>query len=183
MDEKEDESQQRGTKLRFIIRNIVAVAASLLLIFVLIEAYKFYRLSPAGLYAENYTAFELPAVDSTATRIERSFREKKYPEVISLNASSVVSIKDIFFTGLSYLETDDPARAITNFQVVLVDVAGKKSELRDPTEYYLALAYLKNTDYDQAIELMNKIYNNPIHNYKDKFSQRYINRVKRLKWR
>jgi predicted negative regulator of RcsB-dependent stress response len=183
MEGKDDEPQQGSKKWRVVIRNIVAVAASLLLIFILIEAYKFYRLSPGGLFEENYTAYELTVNDSIETQIERSYREKKYAEVIKLNANSVVSIKDIFLTGISYLETGDASKAITNFQVVLVDVAGKKSELKDPTEYYLALAYVKNTDYDQAIELMNAIHNDPAHQYKGKFSRRYINRVKRLKWR
>ena len=53
---------------------------------------------------------------------------------------------------MSYLETNDLARAISNFQVVIADVKDKeRSELKDAAEYYLALAYLKNNDYDQAI--------------------------------
>jgi hypothetical protein len=39
-------------------------------------------------------------------------------------------------------------RAISNFQIVIADVKDdKNSELKDATEYYLALAYLKNNDY------------------------------------
>jgi hypothetical protein len=55
--------------------------------------------------------------------------------------------------------------------------------LKDAAEYYLALAYLKNNDYDQSIELMNAIHANSTHFYTKKFSRKYINRVKRLKWR
>jgi hypothetical protein len=68
--------------------------------------------------------------------------------------------------------------------VVIADVKDeKKSVLKDVAEYYLALAYLKNNDYDQAIELMNVIHDNSSHLYTKKFSRKYINRVKRLKWR
>jgi len=85
---------------------------------------------------------------------------------------------------MSFLETNDPSRAISNFQVVIADVKNdKNSALKDATEYYLALAYLKNNDYDQAIELMNMIHDNSSHLYTKKFSGKYIKKVKQLKWR
>src|SRR6187397_1617856 len=59
----------------------------------------------------------------------------------------------------------------------------KNYALKDTTEYYMALAYLKNNDYDQAIELMNAIHDNSSHLYSKKFSRKYINKIKRLKWR
>jgi hypothetical protein len=96
----------------------------------------------------------------------------------------VLSVKDVFLTAMSYLETNDLSRAISNFQVVIADVKeDKNSVLKDASEYYMALAYLKNSDYDQAIELMNVIHDDPAHLYKNKFSRNYINKVKRLKWR
>ena len=96
----------------------------------------------------------------------------------------MLSVKDVFLTAMSYLESNDFSRAISNFQVVIADVRDdKNSVLKDASEYYLALAYLKNSDYDQALELMNAIHDNSSHLYKNKFSRKYINRVKRLKWR
>jgi outer membrane protein assembly factor BamD (BamD/ComL family) len=96
----------------------------------------------------------------------------------------VLSIKDVFLTGMSYLETNDLSKAISSFQVVIADVKEDKTTvLKDAAEYYLAMAYLKNNDYDQAIELMNTIHDNSGHLYKNMFSQKYINKVKRLKWR
>lgn len=174
--------------VRRIIRYSVAVAASVLLVFLAIEGYNFYRLSPNRLFAENYTAYELSTTrdgaSASETAIEKAYRQKDYTEVIRLNATSVLTAKDIFLTAMSYLETGDVARAISNYQVVLADAgAGNNPMLKEVTEYYLALAWLKNRDYDEAIELMNAIRSNPTHLYKEKFSRRYINRVKRLKWR
>lgn len=176
------------SNVRRIIRFSVAIAASVLLIFLGAEGYNFYRLSPERLFAESYTPYELTTTrdgnDTGESKIEKAYREKKYAKVIAINANSVLSIKDIFLTAMSYMETDDMARAISNFQLVLADVKDdKNSVLKDAAEYYLALAYLKNRDYDQAIELMNAIHSNSSHLYKDKFSSKYINRVKRLKWR
>ena len=180
--------EKRIGKVRQIVRYTVAVAASLLLIFVCIVGFNFYRLSSDKLFAEKYSAYESPTVrienDSTESKIEKAYREKNYAEVIKLNANSVLSVKDIFLTAMSFLEANDPSRAISNFQIVIADVKDdKNSALKDATEYYLALAYLKNNDYDQAIELMSKIHDNPSHQYQSNFSRKYISKVKRLKWR
>jgi len=175
-----------GSKVRRMIRFTVAVAASVLLIFVLIEGYKFYTLSPEKLYANNYTPYELTIKTNdtlSGSAIEKAYREKNYSGVIKLNANSVLSIKDVFLTGMAYLETKDYSRAISSFHVVIADVKDDITPLKQAAQYYLALAYLQNSDYDQAIELMNAIHNSPSHLYKEKFSRKYINRVKRLKWR
>ena len=184
--EKENKlTVEKANKVRRIIRYSVAGVTIILLLFLLIEGYKFYILSPEKLYAENYTSYELThdGNDSTESNIQKAFREKKYGELINLNRNSVLSIKDIFLTGMAYLETKDYSRAISSFQVVIADVKDTASVLSDAAEYYLALAYLQNRDYDQAIELMNAIQDDPSHLYAKKFSRKYINRVKRLKWR
>ena len=188
MNNGSESTEKRINKVRRFVRYSVAVAASVLLIFVCIVGYNFYRLSSDSLFAEQYSTYELPTTsienNSTESKIGKAYREKKYAEVIKLNANSVLSVKDIFLTAMSFLETNDPSRAISNFQIVIADVKDdKNSALKDATEYYLALAYLKNNDYDLAIELMNKIHDNSSHQYKSKFSRNYINKIKRLKWR
>ena len=188
MNNENEVAEKRINKVRRFVRYSVAAAASVLLIFVCIVGYNFYQLSSDRLFAEKYSAYESPTTrienDSTESKIEKAYREKNYAQVIKLNANSVLSVKDIFLTGLSFLETNDPSRAISNFQIVIADVKDdKNSALKDTTEYYLALAYLKNNDYDQAIELMNTIRDNSSHHYKTKFSRKYINKIKRLKWR
>ena len=188
MDNGSEIPAKKVSKTKRIVRYTVAVAASILLIVVCIVGYNFYRLSPERLFNENYTTYELMGArsenDSTGSEIEKTYREKKYAELIIINKTSVLSVKDIFLTGMAYLETNDLSKAISSFQVVIADVKDNKaSELKDAAEYYLALAYLKNNDYDQAIELMNVIHDNSSHLYTKKFSRKYINRVKRLKWR
>jgi len=185
MKEPRTENQEGTTRnLRRIVQYGVAVAASIVLLFLIIGVYKFYTLSPEKLYNENYKPYELTtAPDESASPIEKAWREKKYGAVINLNKTSVLSVKDVFLTGMSFLETYDYSRAISSLQVVIAEAKDNKSQLKDTAEYYLALAFLRNRDYDQAIELMNAIRNNSSHQYKDKFSRKYINRVKRLKWR
>ena len=188
MNNGNDGTEKGINKARRIVRYSVAVAASVLLIFVCIVVYNFYRLSSDRLFAENYSAYELTTIrrenDSTESKIEKAYREKNYAGVININKNSVLSVKDIFLTGMSYLETNDLSKAISSYQVVIADIKDDKtSGLKNAAEYYLALAYLKNNDYDQAIELMNMIHDNSSHLYTKKFSGKYIKKVKQLKWR
>ena len=176
-------TEKKISKLQRIVRYSVTAIASVLLIFVCIAVYNFYRLTPTRLFNEKYEAYDVTATkDTIETSIRKAYREKKWADVINLNANSVLSIKDVFLTGMAFLETNDLSRAISSFQVVLADVKNEP-ELKDAAEYYLALAYLKNNDYDQSIELMNAIHDNSAHRYTKKFSRKYIDRVKRLKWR
>ena len=185
MDNEKKVISEQDTRLRRNVRYTVAGIAIVLLIFIFIEGYKFYTLSPEKLYAENYTPYELTTRDGndSASAIEKAYKEKNYSEVIKLNRLSVLSIKDVFLTGMAFLETKDYSRAVRSFQVVITDIKYNKIVLKDVAEYYLALAYLRDQDYDQAIELMNAIHDNSSHAYSKKFSRKYINRVKRLKWR
>ena len=186
MDNDGNGTMKKSWNARKIVRFSVPVAASILLIFIIIESYKFYTLSPEKLYDENYTPYELkptPGGNDSATAIEKAYNQKNYSEVIKLNRLTVLSIKDIFLTGMSFLETKDYSRAVRSFQIVIADLKDNKIALKDVAEYYLALAYLRDRDYDQAIELMNAIRDNSSHSYTKKFSRKYINRVKRLKWR
>lgn len=188
MNNENEVAKKRIISVRRIVRYSVAAVASVLLIFVCIVGYNFYQLSSDRLFAEKYSAYDSAGTrienGGTESKIEKAYREKNYAQVIKLNANSVLSVKDIFLTAMSFLETNDPSRAISNFQIVIADVKDdKNSALKDTTEYYLALAYLKNNDYDQAIELMTTIHDNSSHHYKTQFSRKYINKIKRLKWR
>ena len=174
---------KKVSKLQRVVRYGVPVIASMLLVIVCVEVYSFYRLTPTRLFNEKYEAYKLTTIkDTIETSIGKAYREKKYADVISLNANSVLSIKDIFLTGMAFLESDDLPRAISSYQVVLADIQSDPP-LKDAAEYYLALAYLKNNDYDLSIELMNAIRSNSRHLFTKKFTRKYIMRVKRLKWR
>lgn len=183
MEESKTEINTKPTRnVRRIIQYSVAAASTVLLIFLIIEGCKFYTLSPEKLFAEKYEPYR-SVIDISSSKIEKAFDRKDYSEVIKLNRDLPLSIKDIFVTGMAYLETKDYSRAASSFQVVVADIKAGKTRLIDTAEYYLALSYLQNRDYDQAIELMNSIRGSSSHVYRAKFGRKYINRVKRLKWR
>ncbi|HJS54760.1 MAG TPA: tetratricopeptide repeat protein [Chitinophagaceae bacterium] len=185
MDKAGKGTKEKTSKLRRIIQYSVATAAILLLIFLGLEVYKFYSLSADKLFNEKYEPYDLMTTrDTTESKIERAYREKKYSDVVKLNPNSGLSVNDVFLTGVAFLETGDYSKAISSFQVVISETKDvRTSVLKDAAEYYMALAYLQNHDYDEAIDLMNTIHDNPSHFYSERFSEKYINRIKRLKWR
>jgi tetratricopeptide (TPR) repeat protein len=172
---------------RRIIRYTISVAASILLIFIGITAYNFFSLSPARLYAQQYTSYELPTTrgGESSAPIEKLYKEKNYRAVIEGTSQlSKNSIEENFLAGASYLEVNNPGAAITLFQEVInKNRQTGESQYQEQAEYYLALAYLKNKNYEKAVKLMQAIHNNPNHSYHEKFSKTFIRKVKMLSWR
>jgi tetratricopeptide (TPR) repeat protein len=85
---------------------------------------------------------------------------------------------------MSYLELKNPAKAIEAFRgIVSTNETDAGKIWQDETEYYLALAYIANRDYDFALELLEKIKQEPAHTYHERVSAKLIRQVKALKWR
>jgi hypothetical protein len=59
----------------------------------------------------------------------------------------------------------------------------KSPVFSDEAEYYLALSYIRNRDYDLAIPILEKIKDHPIHIYHEKVDAKLIRKIKMLKWR
>lgn len=185
-----DELQAPVVKIgstRRIVRFSMAVAASVLLVFLSITTYNFFTLSPNKLFADNYHSFELSTVrDGNAgeTLIEKAYKEKNYKEVISLATKKQGLEEESFLSAMSYMELNNNAKAIEVFkQVLLLNPDVKSGLWKDEAEYYLALTYIRNKDYDLALELMNKIQDDPDHLYHKKITRKLIRKVKMLKWR
>ena len=192
---KEMAEEKTGAKIKEIsnVRRIgrysLAVAASIVLIAVSVIAYNFFSLSADKLYNEKYSSFELSAVrgnnEAPATDIQNAYEQKNYTEVIALSEKdSNRDIKDEFLVGISYMELNKASEAVSFFnKVIKTDQSSPHSLYKDEAEYYLALSYLKAGSYDKALELMNRIHNDPSHLYHGKFTKGFIRRVKMLKWR
>ena len=58
-----------------------------------------------------------------------------------------------------------------------------KSPYRQQAEYYLALTYLKNEDYDRSIQTLEHIRNSPGHPFQSRISKRTISDIQMLKWK
>lgn len=169
--------------MRKIIRRSMVVAASALLIFIAIQGYHFYQLSPEALYRQSYIAYNVSATrgeNIQVSQIEKFYAEKNYGSVTRLaKAETNLSDRERFLTGLSFLEMNDPGSAIVWFKTL----NNQNNPYKQDAEFYLSLAYLLNKDYDHAVPLMQNISNDTAHIYHDRFSKKFIRNVKMLKWK
>ena len=173
---------------RRIVRYTTAVAASILLVAVGIIGYNFLRLSPVRLYNSQYHAYELSSLRGEQTAgsvLETDYHQGRYNKVIEdLKSLQNPGPEELFLCGVAYLETGNAPAATTSFKAVIEkNTAAKTTLFNDDAEYYLALSYLRNKQYDQALDLMLAIRNNPNHSYHDQFSRGFVRKVKMLKWR
>ncbi len=186
-----DEMQSPVRKInstKKIIRYSISVAASFLLIIGGYMAYNFYTLSPDKVFASRYQSYQLVTVrdgNTVETPAEKAYREKNYTEVIRIHdAGKDHTLMGEFLCGAAALELKANEKAIKCFKGVLD--AGKQTRqpvLKDETEYYLSLSYIRNKSYDNALELMNKIQDDPNHLYNEKITGKLLRQVKMLKWK
>jgi hypothetical protein len=173
---------------RRIIRFSVAIAASVVLIAGSIIAYNFYNLSSGKIFASNYQPYELSTVrdiDSIQiSPVEKAYREKKYSEVTGIIYDRPFTVKESFLRGISYIELKDNTKAIEELKKVIAENEKANSNLfKDEAEYYLALTYIRNKDYDFALDLLRSIQGDPGHIYHKKITGKMIRQVRMLKWR
>ena len=174
---------------RRIIRYSIAVAASVVLIVGGIAGYNFYDLSSNKVFASNYHSYELNTVrdgDSTqVSPVEKAYREKDYKGTVALiSQQRSPSVKETFLAGMSNMELGNNAKAIEELKKVIAGSEDAKNNLfKDQAEYYLALTYIRDKDYDFALDMLRSIKENPGHLYNKKVTGKLIRQVKMLKWR
>ena len=176
----------RGKK---ILRYSMAAAAAVILLVGSWLAYSFFSLSPDKVFASGYHTYELSNMRSGdgagSTVIEKAFEGKQFDEVLKLyREGSGMGNRDRFLTAIAALEKNNDPLAIRLFKEQLEsNRLSPKPVYNDESEYYLALGYIRNKDYDFALPLLQKIKDDPEHTYNSKVTTRLIRKVKLLKWR
>ena len=176
----------RGRK---ILRYSMAAAAAVILLVGSWLAYSFFSLSPDKVFASGYHSYELSNMRSGdgngSTAIEKAFEGKLYDEVLKLYREGAGNgNRDRFLTAVAALEKKNDPLAIRLFKEQLEsNRLSSKPVFNDDAEYYLALGYIRNKDFDFALPLLQKIKDDPEHTYNSKVTTRLIRKVKLLKWR
>lgn len=166
-----------------IIKYAIAVAASLVLLVGGYVLYNFATLSSEKVFASRYQPYEMITLrgdDSAASQIEKAYREKEYKKVLTLNqAKNKPSQMDQFLAGSAAMELKNYSKAVETFG----KIQGKKFDLDDETDYYLALAYIRNKDFDLALDLLRIIKEDPEHRYNSRVTPKLLRQLRMLKWR
>lgn len=171
---------------RKVIRYSIAVAASVILLVAGIWGYNFYTLSSNKVFTAYYQPYENASFregNNNQSAIEQAYAAKDYKKVTSLKTGTVTAREDLL-TALSMVELKQDGAAINEFKSTIgkSETTGE-SQVTDAAEYYLALTYVRNGDYDLALELFRKIRDDKQHTYNGKVTAKLIRQVKLLKWR
>jgi hypothetical protein len=171
--------------IKKVVRYAVAIAASVLFVIAGVQGYKFYQLSPDALYNESFVPYHLPndrgEAATAVSKIEAFYQAQQLDSVIK-TAKKQVILSDIeaLLTGLAHMQAGDTFWAIKPLKTLSQSSA---SQYRQDADFYLALAYLKNRDYDYALTVMQRIKGEKDHLYQNQFSDEIIDKVQMLKWR
>lgn len=162
-----------------VVRYAMAVAASILVLFVGMRLYLAAQQSPDRIYRETFVDFNVANARSSASelsRIETRYQNRDFRGVAGSARTGHLSAKDSLLIGLSYLHTEDWQAAARWFHAV----SASENEYRQDAEFYLALAYLRTKEFAKAHTLFQRIYNNPAHLYHEQVSADLLADVKKL---
>ena len=177
-------SDVKTTSLPEVTRVLLAVTGAVLLVLLILGSYRFYRLSPQTLYTQTYIEYNLSEEGDYllgATPVEIAYREGKYDSVArESKKKQPFTDLDYLLIGLAHMHRKDFSAAIEPLRLVNL---WNESDYKQEGEFYLALAYLRNKDYDKALELMDHIRRNPEHVYYDRITRKLVRNVRILKWR
>ena len=185
---KELRPVRKMTRGRKFARYSLAVAASLLIVVIGVLGYNFYTLSPARVYASNFRSYELATMrdpGAPSTPIETAYRERDFQKLVRAGKDEKsLSPREQFLVAMAHTELKNYSAAIDEFKKLTARGGESGAAAVMPeTGYYLALVYVRNKDYDLALELLHKIHDDPSHPYHARVSGKLIRQVKMLKWR
>lgn len=163
--------------MRRFVKYSLAIAASVIIILVGVNIFTSSQPSSEKLYSEAFVDYDVSGVrgSENQTDIAKLYQDHNYNAVVEKAKVQNLAQKDSLLIGLSFLHQDKLPEAINWFKAMSVQVSTK-----DDAEFYLALAYLKNKNYNEALKLMEQIHSNANHVYQNQFSEAYINKVKKL---
>lgn len=173
---------------RRVLRYTMSAAAVLIVLIGSFILYNFYSLSAEKVFDSGFQSYELSTVrsgEAKESNLEKAYREKSFAEVIKYyEADNDNSSKGAFLAGMSALEIMKTSEAIEYFKKALISNQQEgRNDYSDDAEYYLALSYIRNGDYDFALGLFHKIKDDSNHSYNKKVTAKLLRQIKMLKWR
>ena len=170
--------------LQEVGRVLAAVLGGVMLVLLIVAGYRFYHLSPQALYKQAYVDYRLSTEGDYrlgASRVDLAYRAGNYDSVIrESKRPQGFTDHDYLLIGLAHMKKGDFFSAIEPLRLVNL---WNESDYKQEGEYYLALAYLRNKDYDQSLEMMQRIRQDPDHTYHEQITDKLVRNVRILKWR
>ena len=179
MQELKGQPKAKVVSFNKTVRFVLAIAASVVVLFIGVRLYTAAQVSPEKLYDQSFVDFNVSASrgnNESLSVIETHYQQKAYDAVISDLRSANLSAKDSLLVGLAYLHQNRTPQAIGFFK----NLAYSVNDFQQDAEFYLSLSYLKNQEYAKALPLMQKIVGDSKHLYHDQLPEEAVEKVKKL---
>ncbi len=184
MQELKANKPERARIRKIFIQTGLRVAAVLILLVGLSALYQYFTTSPEKLFSENYQPYTIHEMrgESDSSRLQEKYRAGKMDSVIlEFNSLSAPKPEEYILAGIAFLENNQPAKAIKTIQELIQKNNQSKTDyFEDDAEYYLAMSYLRNSEPEKALPILEKIQADPGHPYNSKLSKWFILKVKSL---
>jgi len=169
------EAKPPGALIRTMYRNVLRVAACILVLAGGAAVFKYSTTSSTGLYNKYYTSYTLNANRGVAApnAMEEAYNNKNWAAVIMLfNAAPEKNNKLYFLAGMADMELKRYDEAVGKFeQVLAANLQSGEDYFQDEAEYYLAMSCLARNDVNEAIPLLEKIKANKNHLFHETVSK------------
>jgi tetratricopeptide (TPR) repeat protein len=183
MHEIQPQQSMRPAAVVLMFKPLLRIAAVFVLVLACATVYMYTTLTPGHQYLANYQPYYTGESRGTAeNRLEKAWRDGQPANLISdFEKIEKPTASDRFYAGNAYLQLNQPAAAIQQFQLVQeMNEASQPTVFEEDTDYFLAMAYLKNNQPKEALLLFEKINQTPGHVYHRKVSTWLLWKLKHL---
>jgi hypothetical protein len=159
------------------------IAASVLVIIGISFLYQYYSASPEKLFEENFKAFNVhESRGSVSTTLTNAYKAGDMKLVIQqYPALKNPTAEENFLGANAFLNNHQAAKAIDVFLALQQQNKNNSTHyFEEDTEYYLALAYLLNSQPQTALPMLEKINHDKNHAYHKKINTWFLTRAERF---
>jgi len=155
------EKKQAGAVVRSFSKNVLRVAAMVVLVAGAASVYKYSVTDGSSVFEKNYTSFELSTSrgQNDDGSLEQAYRNKDWKKVMDAARNGTgTSTKANFLAGMAAMETKEYNNAVSYFkQVLQINAHATAPLFQDEAEYYLAMADLAANQPAEGIAILKKI--------------------------
>lgn len=157
-----DATQTKIRKLSFF-QYSYRIAAGIALLLVAFVAVQTVLVSPEGLYADNIALSDLSEVTrgggetASQTALLDAYQQHNFEQVAEIYSTlEAPTSLELYYAAASYLQLNQYDQAIDIYQQIVVDqtLEGENDFLQQESSYKLALTYIHEGDYDQALPIL-----------------------------
>ena len=163
------DSKPSGAVVRPLYKNVLRVAACLVIVSGIASLTKYFSTSSEGVYDKYYSSYSLNTSRgaTAADAQEQAYVNKNWAGVLSaFEATKDKSNKTYFLGGMADLELKKYDDAIAKFQhIIAANALSGGDYFQDEAEFYLAMSWLGRGDANEALPLLEKIKANNNHLY------------------